>query len=87
MARELSARRRRPVACPHGIPLDTVPPYVRSIMIDPLYAKIVAGLENLSEGDKFEGCANSLMRNVSVTDVGKGRQRRWIRRHRSRRAP
>lgn len=31
-------------------------------MIDPLYAKIIAGLEGLSDGDKFEACANSLLR-------------------------
>lgn len=33
-----------------------------SYMIDPLYNKIVAGLDVLRDGDKFEACANSLLR-------------------------
>jgi hypothetical protein len=31
-------------------------------MIDPLYNKIIEGLVSLSDGDKFEACANSLLR-------------------------
>lgn len=32
------------------------------LVIDPLYNQIIAGLDRLADGDKFEACANSLLR-------------------------